>query len=184
VWEQYFANHFRMTVSGFYYPIRSLISEQIDPTSRDFFFTNSGSLDLRGLDFELKRKLPGGLEGTVSYSFQDASKSDARTPLTNSPKHLFQASLSVPLIKQKVFASMDLQYLSRRTTVTGQYSAAYVVPNVTLFSRNLRKGWEFSASLYNVFNHKYADPAGNGLAESAIFQDGRNFRIKVGYRFQ
>jgi iron complex outermembrane receptor protein len=184
VWEQYFANHFRMTVSGFYYPIRSLISEQIDPTSRDFFFTNAGSLDLRGLDFELKRKLPGGLEGTVSYSFQDASKSDARTPLTNSPKHLFQASLSVPLIKQKVFASMDLQYLSRRTTVTGQYSAAYVVPNVTLFSRNLRKGWEFSASLYNVFNHKYADPAGNGLAESAIFQDGRNFRIKVGYRFQ
>jgi hypothetical protein len=30
VWEQYFANHFRMTLSGFYYPIRSLISEQLD----------------------------------------------------------------------------------------------------------------------------------------------------------
>jgi outer membrane receptor for ferrienterochelin and colicins len=184
VWEQYFANHFRMTVSGFYYPIRSLISEQIDPTNRDFFFTNAGSLDLRGMDFELKRKLPGGLEGTASYSFQDASNPNARMPLTNSPKHLFQASLSVPLIKPKVFASMDLQYLSRRTTVTGQYSAAYVVPNVTLFSRNLRKGWEFSASLYNVFNHKYDDPAGNGLAENVLFQDGRNFRIKVGYRFQ
>jgi iron complex outermembrane receptor protein len=183
VWEQYFANHFRMTVSGFYYPIRSLISEQFDPTSGNAFFTNAGSLDLRGLDFELKRKLPGGLEGTVSYSFQDASNPGARMPLTNSPKHLFQASLSVPLFKQKVFASMNLQYVSKRATLTGQYSAAYVVPNLTLFSRNLIKGWEFSASLYNVFNHEYADPAGNGLAENAIFQDGRNFRIKVGYRF-
>jgi outer membrane receptor for ferrienterochelin and colicins len=184
VWEHYFANHFRMTVSGFYYPIRSLISEQVDPANGNAFFTNAGTLDLRGLDFELKRKLPGGLEGTVSYSFQDASNPSARKPLTNSPKHLVQASLSVPLIKQKVFASMNLQYVSQRATLTGKYSAAYVVPNLTLFSRNLLKGWEFSASLYNVFSHEYADPAGNGLAENVLFQDGRNFRIKVGYRFQ
>lgn len=183
VWEQYFAKHFSMTVSGFYYPIRSLISEQIDPRDHDFFFTNAGTLDLRGLDFELKRKLPGGLEGTLSYSLQDASNPNAGMPLTNSPKHLFQASLSVPLIKQKVFASMDLQYVSRRATLTGKYSTPYVVPNVTLFSRDVRKGWEFSASLYNVFNHKYADPASNGLAENVLFQDGRNFRIKAGYRF-
>ena len=183
VWEQYFANHFRMTVSGFYYPIRNLISEQVDSANGNAFFTNAGTLDLRGLDFELKRKLPGGLEGTVSYSFQDASNPNARTPLTNSPRHLAQASLSAPLVKQRVVASMDLQYVSRRATLTGQQSAAYVVPNVTLFTRNLLKGWEFSASLYNVFNHKYADPAGNGLAENVLFQDGRNFRIKAGYRF-
>jgi iron complex outermembrane receptor protein len=183
VWEQYFANHFRMTVSAFYYPIRDLISQQVDAATGNAFFTNAGTLDLRGLDFELKRKLPGGLEGTVSYSFADASNPNARMPLTNSPRHLAQASLSAPLVKQRAFASMDLQYLSRRATLTGQQSAAYVVPNVTLFTRDLLKGWEFSASLYNVFNHKYADPAGNGLAENVLFQDGRNFRIKAGYRF-
>jgi outer membrane receptor for ferrienterochelin and colicins len=183
VWEQYFANHFRTTVSGFYYPIRSLISEQVDPTNGDFVFTNAGSLNLRGLDFELKRKLPGGLEGTVSYSFQDASNPRAQMALTNSPKQLFQASLSVPIVKQRVFASMDLQYVSRRATLTGTYSGAYVVPNVTLFSRDLLRGWEFSASLYNMFNHKYDDPAGSGLAQNVLVQDGLNFRIKAGYRF-
>jgi hypothetical protein len=83
-----------------------------------------------------------------------------------------------------VFASMDLQYLSRRLTLTGQYAAAYAVPNITLFSRNVLTGWEFSASLYNVFNHKYADPGGSGLAETLLSQDGRNFRIKAGYRFR
>jgi iron complex outermembrane receptor protein len=105
-------------------------------------------------------------------------------PLTNSPKHLVQASLSVPLFKQNVFASMDLQYVSKRASLTGQYAAGYVVPNFTLFSRNIFKGWEVSASLYNAFNQKYADPGGNGLAEDVIFQDGRSFRIKVGYKFQ
>ena len=184
VWEQYFANHFRMTVSGFYYPIHGLISEQVDPANGNAFFANAGSLDLRGLDFALSRRLPGGLEGTVSYSFQDATNPSTRMPVTNSPKHLVQASLSVPLIRQKVFASMDLQYVSKRATLTGQYTGAYVVPNFTLFSRNVLRGWEVSASLYNAFNQKYADPAGNGLAENVIVQDGRTFRIKVGYKFQ
>jgi iron complex outermembrane receptor protein len=79
---------------------------------------------------------------------------------------------------------MDLQYVSKRATLAGQNTAGYVVPNFTLFSRKILKGWELSASLYNAFNQKYADPAGNGLAEDSIVQDGRNFRIKVGYKFQ
>jgi hypothetical protein len=37
-------------------------------------------------------------------------------PVVNSPKHLGQASLSVPLIKQRLFASMDNQYLDKRVT--------------------------------------------------------------------
>jgi outer membrane receptor for ferrienterochelin and colicins len=184
VWEQYFANHFRLTVSGFYYPIHGLINEQVDPTSGNAFFANAGSLDLRGFDFSLSRSLPHGLEGTASYSFQDATNPSTRMAVTNSPKHIVQASLSVPLIRQKVFASVDLQYVSKRATLTGQYSGAYVVPNFTLFSRGVLKGWEISASLYNAFNQDYADPAGNGLAENVINQDGRSFRIKVGYKFQ
>jgi outer membrane receptor for ferrienterochelin and colicins len=184
VWEQYFANHFRMTVSGFYYPIHSLITEQLDPLTGNAVFENVGSLNLHGMDIELGRRLPAGLQGTISYSFQEVTNPSAVLPVTNSPKHLVQASLIVPLVKDKLFASMDLQYVSSRATLTGQYSAAYVVPNVTLFSRNLRKGWDISGSLYNIFNQKFSDPAGNGLAEDAIFQQGRNFRVKVGYRFQ
>jgi outer membrane receptor for ferrienterochelin and colicins len=184
VWEQYFAHHFRTTASAFYYPIRSLISEQVDPVNGNAFFANAGSLNLRGFDFSLSKTLPNGLDGTVSYSFQDAGNASTRMALTNSPKHLVQASLSVPIIKQKVFASMDLQFVSKRATLTGEYSGAYVIPNFTLFTRNVLKGWEISASLYNGINQKYADPAGNGLTEDTIVQDGRTFRIKVGYKFQ
>jgi outer membrane receptor for ferrienterochelin and colicins len=184
VWEQYFGNHLRLTASGFYYPIHSLISEQVDPLTGDAVFRNAGSLNLRGVDFELGRKLPGGLETAISYSFQEATDLVTGTTPTNSPKHLAQASLSVPLIPQKLYASMDLQYVSRRITLMGQSAGAYAVPNFTLFSRNFARGWEVSASLYNAFNYKYSDPAGNGLVEDAIVQDGRSFRIKVGYRFQ
>jgi len=184
VWEQYFANHFRTTASAFYYPIRSLIGERIDPVNGNAFFANAGSLNLRGFELSLSKTLPGGLDSTVSYSFQDAEDASPRMALTNSPKHLVQGSLSAPIVKQKVFASVDLQFVSRRATLTGEYTGAYIVPNFTLFTRNVLKGWDISASLYNGSNQKYADPAGNGLAENTIVQDGRTFRIKVGYKFQ
>jgi iron complex outermembrane receptor protein len=184
VWEQYFANHFRTTASAFYYPIRSLISEQVDPVNGNAFFANAGSMNLRGFDFSLARTLPGGVDSTVSYSFQDAENASTRMAVANSPKHLVQASLSVPIFKDKIFASMDLQFVSKRVTLAGEYTGAYVVPNFTLFTRNILKGWEVAASCYNGSNERYADPAGNGLAENTIVQDGRTCRIKVGYKFQ
>jgi outer membrane receptor protein involved in Fe transport len=116
VWEQYFAHHFATTVSAFYYPIHSLIGERIDPANQNTFFANTGSLDLRGLDLELKRSLAAGLEATLSYSFQDASSPNPANQITNSPRHLVQASASAPIVKQKIFASMDLQYVGSRTT--------------------------------------------------------------------
>ncbi|MEO8053359.1 MAG: TonB-dependent receptor [Acidobacteriota bacterium] len=184
VWEQYFANHFRMTVSGFYYPIRGLIGQQVDPANGNAFFDNAGSLNLRGFDFALSRSLRDGLEGSVSYSLQGLTNTTTRMPVTNAPKHLVQASLATPLIKRKIFASMDLQYVSTRVTLSGAPSGAYVVPNFTLLTRNIFETWEISASIYNAFNQKFADPSGNGLPENVLLQDGRSFRIKVGYKFR
>jgi hypothetical protein len=73
-------------------------------------------------------------------------------PVTNSRTHIFQASLAVPLVKQRVFASMDLQYLGKRVTLAGGSVGAYVLPNFTLFTRKVLRGWEVSASVYNAFN--------------------------------
>ena len=183
VWEQYFASHFRMTASGFYYPIHALITEQIDRTSGNAVFVNGGSLDLRGATLALSRSLPAGMEGSISYTYQDATDPKAIMLVTNSPHQLVQANFSAPLVKQKLYASVDLQGLSRRETLTGQYAGAYAVTNFTLFTRNVFKGWQISASLYNAFNRKYADPGGNGLVEDTIVQDGRTFRVKAGYQF-
>ena len=183
VWEQYFSRHFRMAISGFYYPIHGLINQQMAPVSGAAVFVNSGSLNLRGFDVALSRTLRGGLEGAVSYSFQDVTDG-ARVAVPNAPKHLVQARLSVPLIQRKIFASMDLQFVSTRDTLAGQYTGAYVVPNFTLFTQNILRRWEVSASLYNAFNRIYADPVGNGLAQNVVFQDGRTFRIKVGYKLR
>ncbi len=55
--------------------------------------------------------------------------------------------------------------------------------NLTLFSREIVKNLEVSASLYNLFDRRYRDPVAGDFRQPAIEQDGRTFRVKLTYRF-
>ena len=57
------------------------------------------------------------------------------------------------------------------------------VANATLFSQNLVKGLEVSASVYNLFDQRYRDPAASDFTQDSIEQDGRTFRVKLAYHF-
>ena len=146
-------------------------------------FENSQSLDMHGVEVALKRQSSSGLEVGGSLSFQNTESEGGGGPVTNSPHRLGQLHLSVPLFKRKLFASMALDYVGRRRTLTGNYAGAHVVSDFTLISKNALKGWEISASLYNAFSQRYGDPASVGNAQETILQDGRNFRLKFTYHF-
>ena len=78
---------------------------------------------------------------------------------------------------------MNVQCVSKRRTLAGNYAGAYVVPNLTLFSQKALKGWEVSASIYNIFDEVYGALGAEEHRQDIISQDGRTFRIKVGHRF-
>ena len=65
----------------------------------------------------------------------------------------------------------------------GEDAAGYGIVNFTLFSQNLIKGLEISASVYNILDRRYDDPASRFHVQDVIQQDGRSFRVKVTYRF-
>ena len=169
--------------SAYYYPIRGLISAVNDPVSGSIVYENSGRVDLKGLELTLKRQSSSGLEAGVSLSIEHAKNLDTGSLLTNSPRMLGQVSLSIPLFRKKLFASTNLEYVSKRRTLNGDFAGAYVVPNFTLFSRGALKGWEASASVYNAFNNIYVDPGSVEHVENVIPQDGRNFRLMLTYHY-
>lgn len=180
--EQLFQGGARMLISAYYYPIRNLISQSTDPTNGNIVYVNSGRADLRGIEISLKKRWHSGLEAGASLSLQDANQVGSQTPLTNSPRVLSQNSLSVPLLKDRLFASANVDYVSKRSTAAGLYAGAYILPNLTLLSR-ASKRCDISASLYNAFNQKYFDPGSIGDPEDTIMQNGRNFQLKFTYRF-
>jgi iron complex outermembrane receptor protein len=183
IYEQYFGDHYRGTIVGFYYEIDDFISQVRDPRDRLLAYENTSQIDTYGVEFEVDGKWENGLEGRASYTFQRTKNRDTGNILSNSPKNLFKLNLIVPLYKDKVFLGLEEFYVSKRKTVYGSYVGEYVVTNLTLFTKNIFKGLELSGSIYNLFDETYKDPGAYEHRQAGIEQDGRTFRVKLTYAF-
>ncbi len=197
VYEQFVHDRLKLTAAGFYYRIYSHIQQQ---TGADggLVFTNSGEVTAKGIEFEAESKWTNGFQGRLSYSYQDTIDGPTGSIPVNSPRNLAKLNIIVPLMTNMVFAGLEAQYVGPRkapnnflnkTLALPDWALAYtstggaIIGNITILTQNIVKGLEVSLSAYNIFDKKYADPAGDEHFENDIPQDGRSYRLKVTYRF-
>ena len=177
VWEQGLGSHLWFSTSAFYSSIADLITQE--PVGDNFIFRNLKNVRSSGLEVEVKGQLSQGLEGRASYSFQQTKEASSGQFLSNSPRNLVTLNLSQPLWGRRMFLSLDAQYRSRIQDIAGSLVSPFSVVNVTLLARNLGKHMDLSASIYNLLDKQYFDPASTENLQQAIQQDGRNFRVKM-----
>jgi outer membrane receptor for ferrienterochelin and colicins len=184
VYEQEIGRHLRSSVSGFYNQMQDLIVLQ------NGNYTNLNA-NTKGMELALEGNWNNGIRSRLSYSLQ-RTEDDSGQNLRDSPEHLIKLNVSVPVYKQKVFASLEFQYISSRrtyfTTSTGETmrgmdAGGFETVNFTLFSHDLIKNLDFSGSVYNLFDTRYGDPSSRFHLQDIIEQDGRSFRLKLTYRF-
>lgn len=183
IWEQYFGNVYNSSISAFYYRINNLIALTTDPSDNLMVNRNIEQVEAKGIDFALQAKLETGLMGRISYTWQEATNANSGAWLINSPHHLAKANVSIPVYKTNIFISPELQYTGARLTLAGNRTRDVAIANLTIMSHDLIKGLEASASIYNLFNTTYGDPASSEHKQDIINQDGVSFRLKLSYRF-
>ncbi len=191
VYDQYLGEHFRSTLSAYYYQIKGLISQQLGPDDL-LVYENTETIQARGIEAEVEVRWADGLQGRASYVLQQAEDKETGLTLTNSPRHQAKVNLNIPLVKQKLFAGAEVQYTSTRKTLLRNDTGGFTTTNLTLFSQNLVPGLDLSASVYNLFDKNYGDPVAGELqidpeqpelGLDTVAQDGRTFRVKLSYRF-
>jgi iron complex outermembrane receptor protein len=180
--EQGLGQHFTLSSSVFRNSIDNLISPETQSDGQTVY-ENSDKADATGVEVELDGRWAGGLQGRVSYSYVDAEQPQTQQILSNSPQHLGKLDVSVPVVQQRLFASVDAQYTSSVQTLAGNTISGFSVLNFTLLGHTLGKHLDLSASVYNVFNKTYFNPGQPEDPEDSIQQDGRTFRIKLTGRF-
>ena len=185
VYEQRIGRHLRSSIAGFYNQMHDLIV--LESGSYTNFNANG-----QGIELGLEGTWAHGLRGRASYTLQRTENRTSSAELPDSPQHLFKFNLSVPIYEEKIFASLEFLYTGSRhtmyTTTTGETvpgvdAAGYGLVNLTLFSQALAKNLELSAGIYNLFNWRYGDPATRFHQQDIIEQNGRDFRVKLTYRF-
>ena len=180
--ERHFGRRLYIAASGFLNRIDRFIEQETDPLTGGLLYTNSQPWDSKGIELELAAQWVNRLEARVSHTFQDSRQLQTRDVLTNSPRQLSKINLSIPLLRQGLLAGIEGQYTSSRRTVSQTDLGGFFVINLTLFARNLRQGLDLSASVYNLFDKRYADSGGLEHLQTSIPQDGRSFRLKLSYR--
>ncbi|PWU19679.1 MAG: TonB-dependent receptor [Verrucomicrobia bacterium] len=178
VYEQGIGSHLRSSIGGFYNKIDDLIRFS------GIYVNATNTVEAKGVELALDGFWAGGLRGRASYSFQTTEDKSTGKALIDSPQHTAKLNASVPLFKDKIFGGLEVLFASSRTTAVESTDApAYAFLNLTLFSQNLIKGLDVSASVYNLLDKKYSDPATAYHQQALIAQDGRTFRVKLTYRF-
>jgi len=181
--EQYLGKRFRGTVSGYYTRVKDLIAQVIDPADDMLVFRNIDRAELKGVELELNGKWDNGIQGRISYAFQDGKDVATGERLPNSARHLAKLNLLFPLVREKVFLGLEEQYTGAKRTLKGSETRDFFITNLTLFTRNLLKNLELSGSVYNLFNTGCSVPVGGEFIQDSIRQDGRMFRVKATWRF-
>lgn len=185
VYEQGILPNLSSSVSGYYNHMDDLINFQ------NGTFTNFNA-DTLAMELALEGKWQNGFQTRLSYTLQHTQNLDTETGLPDSPMQLVKLNAVAPVWRDKLFAGLEVLYTSKRHTVYTDFSGqtlagpdvpGYAVVNLTLFSQNLVKNLEVSASIYNLLDNAYYDPSSSFHLQNAIQQDGRTFRVKITYRF-
>ncbi len=178
--EQYVGDHYRFSGSIFQNNLAHLIDEEPLPSGLRQF-QNVDAVRAKGVELVFERKWDSGLSAQVNYTYEHAVDPQTGVVLHNSPAHLANVNLLVPVLPKKLTAGLDLHYISARQTLAGNTAPGFVVTNVTLFSQRLFKGIELSGSVYNLFGTRYGYPGGNEHVQDILYQDGRSARLKLAY---
>lgn len=181
--EQRLSEHWKTTVSTFYYQIDDLLNQVVDPMDGLIQFQNTSEVTASGFETAFEGNWEGGLRGRISFSCIQTMDKITRSSLTNSPQHIAHFNLIYPLIREKLFAGIDAGYTGKRKTLAGDHTDDVIVTNLTLTYVNALKNLDAQFGVYNLFDIEYDYPGFLEHEQDMLEQDERTVAVKFTYRF-
>ena len=175
--------HLRFVGSAYYSKIDDLIALTRDPADDLVVFENSTDLESYGLELRLEGQWENGFKGGLSWAFQRTEDAETGRRIANSPRHLAKLNLIAPIVPERLFAGLELQYVGDRRTIRGATTGGHFLANLTLLGRRFAGGLELSAGVKNLFDVEYFDPASEEHLQSRIEQNGRTYFLMSRYEF-
>jgi outer membrane receptor for ferrienterochelin and colicins len=181
-YEKQLGERYRLTVAGYYYHVRDLVSQAATDLD-EIYFGNVDSARAKGLEVEIDRQFASGATLRASYALQEAVDGLSDVELSNSPRDIAKLNLSLPFAGDRLNAGFEVRYHSSVWTLRGNRIDDFVTANVTLFNHRTTGGLELSGTVYNIFDERYSYPGAEDHLQDALEQSGRMFQGKLTYRF-
>jgi len=172
----------RITASIFRNTVSNLMTQTTDPADGLLVFRNIDRATAHGIELEYEHVWSTRGRLRTGYSWQQTRNRTTGETLANSPRHLANFNWSQRIFNSAWRLGAEALYAGRRKTLEAE-TGGYWLGNLTLSSTRLAPGLEVSASIYNLFDRRYADPGAEEHLQDTIRQSGRTFRLKAVYTF-
>jgi iron complex outermembrane receptor protein len=183
VWERYFNDALRTSVSAYWYKAERLLTLVADDAAvLGGRYVNAGEVQASGFELEGQLRISGNAQAHFSYALQRTEDQDTQAELPNSPRHMAKGRITVPGPWRDFSIGLEALFMSGRQTLLGSRLAPAGTINVTA-TQPLGRSWELVASARNLFDATYADPASSSHRQDAITQNGRTARIGLTWKF-
>ncbi|HEY0681375.1 MAG TPA: TonB-dependent receptor [Steroidobacter sp.] len=182
VYERYFNSTYRLSLSGYSYHIDGLITQEATVDANPYY-DNVDDVRARGVEIELEASYRNGAILRGSWALQRAEDVATELELSNSPRHLGKFSASLPVLRSKLFANLDLQYQSETLTLAGTRSPDFWLANFTLNTHDRWSKVELTAGVYNVFDEDRWFSGAEEHVQSQLQQEGRSYGGEIVIRF-
>jgi outer membrane receptor protein involved in Fe transport len=163
----------RVGLSLYRNQMRDLIGPAAD-SSGVVSYANQNRVNAHGVEIDAENQWSGGYRLRGSIAWQQSRLENGAT-LVDSPKWMGKLVFGVP-VAWGWTASGEWLGLSSRRGDNGPVPG-YGIVNLSLSSAPSARLGQFSATIYNVGNRRYFDPTSTSLIQSAIQQDGQQFRL-------
>ena len=183
VWERYFYDTIRTSVSTYWYKAERLITVVGDETTfTGTRYVNTGEVHAAGIELETQLRINNRAQGHFSYALQRAQDRDTSANLPNSPRHMLKGRINFPAPwRGGAVAAEGLYMSSRETRLKARVDPAATV-TLTL-TQAIGRSWELTATARNLFDATIADPVSDAHRQDVITQNGRTARVGLTWKF-
>jgi outer membrane cobalamin receptor len=168
------------TLSMYHYLMSDLINQELDADTGLLVFHNLDRATMNGAEAALERQF-SGMRLRASFAWQLA-RNQGGAELADSPRRLAKINLAAPLNRSRAKLGSELVCSSPRQSVHGAVGG-YCVSNLTMTVPRVSPNADLSLSLFNAFDKRYADVAGEAFQQDAIARQSRTLYAKLAYRF-
>lgn len=176
-------NSFRTSVNLYYYKIKDLIQVVSDAGKPTATFQNSGNQDGYGTELEWNWQIVENWTVMGNYAWQHAVSDLTNQRVTGVPEHHVYFATQWQFLP-KWHVQPQINWIGGRTSLPGDSRALndYETIDVTLRGKKLFGHLNLAASIRNMFDVTYREPAVRQLLEN-LPMPGRSFYVEASVNF-
>jgi outer membrane receptor protein involved in Fe transport len=171
-------------------PFLTLLRDPIITEGR-FSFTsyqrlvNGPDVNIRGLEFELKRRLNGSASVFVSYTHQNPEDAQTGARVPDTPRNLASLGATV-VVDEHISLTPTFSLKDARTRAPGDPRPeipGHALVNLTVRAHKIYKTLEVTGIVRNLFGRDYVDPSPFGGLPGDYPRPGRSALVLASYKF-